>query len=293
MSALRALHHLVRSEVDEALTVAPHGVTAESDQTVPGYVLARHILGTSYVVDERPAEAVPVLDDAWQRSRHGQFPPILGLQTACSLALALYQTGRYGDAQRVCDQSAAAVRIVERAWGDAAALGIARLIMVRGLLSLRAGELAEAQGLLRRAVALSHVWGLPSQIVLALTALAEVELAAGDLGRARAAVADARDLVAAEPVWSFAVRELDEVDVRVGRGAVRAVRRPGGLVDDLTDRELSVLRMLTGTASQREIGAALFLSINTVKGYAKSLYRKLDATTRQEAVERARSLGLI
>jgi DNA-binding CsgD family transcriptional regulator len=53
------------------------------------------------------------------------------------------------------------------------------------------------------------------------------------------------------------------------------------------------LRMLPGTASQREIGAALYLSINTVKGYAKSLYRKLDATTRHEAVERARELNLI
>ena len=51
--------------------------------------------------------------------------------------------------------------------------------------------------------------------------------------------------------------------------------------------------MLTGTANQREIGAALFLSINTVKGYAKSLYRKLDVTTRQEAVERARALSLV
>jgi ATP/maltotriose-dependent transcriptional regulator MalT len=44
---------------------------------------------------------------------------------------------------------------------------------------------------------------------------------------------------------------------------------------------------------QREIGSALFLSINTVKGYAKSLYRKLDVTTRQEAVERGRALNLI
>ena len=64
------------------------------------------------------------------------------------------------------------------------------------------------------------------------------------------------------------------------------------LVEDLTERELSILRMLTGTANQREIGAALFLSINTVKGYAKSLYRKLDVTTRQEAVERGRALSL-
>jgi len=51
--------------------------------------------------------------------------------------------------------------------------------------------------------------------------------------------------------------------------------------------------MLPGPATQREIGAALYLSINTVKGYTKALYRKLDVATRQEAVARARELGLI
>ena len=46
-------------------------------------------------------------------------------------------------------------------------------------------------------------------------------------------------------------------------------------------------------ATQREIGDQLFLSVNTVKGYTKSLYRKLGASSRQEAVARARSLGLV
>jgi DUF1680 family protein len=50
---------------------------------------------------------------------------------------------------------------------------------------------------------------------------------------------------------------------------------------------------LQGAASQREIGSALFLSINTVKAYNKSLYRKLGVASRQEAVATARVLGLI
>ena len=179
-----------------------------------------------------PRRRYPVLDDAWQRSRHGQFSPILGLQTACSLALALYQTERYGDAQRVCDQSAAAVRDRRAGLGDAAALGIARLVDdPRTPSPCAPATSAEAQRLLRRAVVLSHVWGLSSQIVLALTGLAEAELAAGEVGRARAAVAEARELVAAEPIWRFAVRGLDEIDVRVGRGAIRAARRPQVLLD--------------------------------------------------------------
>ena len=65
------------------------------------------------------------------------------------------------------------------------------------------------------------------------------------------------------------------------------------MLEELTDRELSILRAMQGTASQREIGQSLFLSINTVKAYSKSLYRKLGVGTRQDAVATARELGLI
>jgi LuxR family maltose regulon positive regulatory protein len=61
----------------------------------------------------------------------------------------------------------------------------------------------------------------------------------------------------------------------------------------LTDRELAILRVLPGAATQREIGRAMFLSVNTVKAYNKSLYRKLGVASRQEAVTAARDLGLI
>jgi LuxR family transcriptional regulator, maltose regulon positive regulatory protein len=37
----------------------------------------------------------------------------------------------------------------------------------------------------------------------------------------------------------------------------------------------------------------MYLSINTVKGYTKSLYRKLDVVTRADAVRRGHELGLI
>jgi len=51
--------------------------------------------------------------------------------------------------------------------------------------------------------------------------------------------------------------------------------------------------LLPGSATQREIGRAMFLSVNTVKAYNKSLYRKLGVASRQEAVAAARDLGLI
>ena len=63
--------------------------------------------------------------------------------------------------------------------------------------------------------------------------------------------------------------------------------------EELSDRELAVLRLLRTDLSQREIGEALFVSFNTVKTHVKSIYRKLDVATRTDAVARARELDLL
>jgi DNA-binding CsgD family transcriptional regulator len=60
----------------------------------------------------------------------------------------------------------------------------------------------------------------------------------------------------------------------------------------LTSRELTLVELLPTHLSYAEMGERLFLSVNTVKSNLKSLYRKLDATTRAEAVEASRRAGL-
>ena len=67
----------------------------------------------------------------------------------------------------------------------------------------------------------------------------------------------------------------------------------GKPLEPLTDRERSNLRALRGPLSARDIGAELYLSINTVKSYTKSLYRKLGVVTRADAVRRGHELGLV
>ena len=66
-----------------------------------------------------------------------------------------------------------------------------------------------------------------------------------------------------------------------------------GQLEELSDRELSVLRMMSGNLSQREMGNQLFISFNTVKTHSKNIYRKLGVTGRSEAVTRARQLDLL
>lgn len=62
---------------------------------------------------------------------------------------------------------------------------------------------------------------------------------------------------------------------------------------DLTAREVQVLRLLTGLMSAREIADTLYVSHNTVKTQIRSIYRKLGAGSRSEAIARGRELGVI
>ncbi len=72
-----------------------------------------------------------------------------------------------------------------------------------------------------------------------------------------------------------------------------ASNEPPLVVDRLSEREREVLRLLAGMLSTAEIAAEMYISVNTVKTHLKSIYRKLSADHRGEAVRRARQLHLI
>jgi two-component system response regulator DesR len=61
---------------------------------------------------------------------------------------------------------------------------------------------------------------------------------------------------------------------------------------ELSGREREVLALIAAGSTNREIAVALHLSPHTVKGHTSSLYRKLEAKNRAEAVQRAQRLGL-
>ena len=65
------------------------------------------------------------------------------------------------------------------------------------------------------------------------------------------------------------------------------------LVEALSERELSVLHLLSEGKTNQEIAGEMFLSINTVKSHLKNIYGKLDASNRREAVTQARIRSLL
>jgi len=65
------------------------------------------------------------------------------------------------------------------------------------------------------------------------------------------------------------------------------------LVELLSQRELEVLRLIAQGLSNREISKRLFLALDTVKGHNRRIFGKLSVQRRTEAVEKARSLGIL
>jgi len=65
------------------------------------------------------------------------------------------------------------------------------------------------------------------------------------------------------------------------------------LTEPLSDRERDVLRLLPTLLRTPEIAGELFVSVNTVKTHVKSIYRKLDVSSRRDAVARGRELRVI
>jgi two-component system response regulator DesR len=61
----------------------------------------------------------------------------------------------------------------------------------------------------------------------------------------------------------------------------------------LSEREREVLELIAAGSTNREIAEQLFLSPHTVKEHTSTLYRKLHARNRAEAVQRAQRMGLL
>lgn len=61
----------------------------------------------------------------------------------------------------------------------------------------------------------------------------------------------------------------------------------------ISKRELEVLELIVTGKSNEEIAEALFVSLNTIKTHTANLYQKLEAKRRTQAIEKAKSLGIL
>jgi LuxR family transcriptional regulator, maltose regulon positive regulatory protein len=159
----------------------------------------------------------------------------------------------------------------------------------RGRVRLRRGEPQLAEADFSRAVELSRRRAAAIEVAFALVELARARTRAGAARRAAADIDAARRTIQGCADPGTVATSLERAAMALRRGG------PGGQAteEDLTDRELDVLRLLGSELSQREIGDTLYVSLNTVKTHTRGIFRKLDASNREEAVSKAHELGLL
>ncbi|WP_433788904.1 LuxR C-terminal-related transcriptional regulator [Actinoplanes sp. CA-252034] len=178
-------------------------------------------------------------------------------------------------------------------------------VLARAALLLARGEPAAAHELARTIADASR-----TRVPIALDAwlmLAMLSAGRDDAAAARDSLRRALRLAAAEScrrpvnqVWGE-LRRLLRDDDRLAQQyrSLGAPVRPGTatadpvVVEQLSKRELDVLRGMAEMLPTEEIAASMYVSVNTVKTHVRSILRKLSASRRNEAVRRARALRLL
>ena len=146
------------------------------------------------------------------------------------------------------------------------------------------GRVEEALAPLERCIDLVRA-GRSSMLALALVELAAALRATGRRRSANNARAEAAAVIGS-------LNDPGELPERLGV-LTQGWKNGGGRGSALTERERTILRMLKGTLSERDIGRELYLSRNTIHSHTMSIYRKLGVSSRAAAIRQAERARLI
>jgi LuxR family transcriptional regulator, maltose regulon positive regulatory protein len=267
----------MRADAELALTLIP----VDSLWRAPAQLLAgiSHLLaGDLDVADDLLAEAVEVAKDT-------------GATVAATVALAeraILAIGRqdWRDAEILVEQARSVVNMAHlEAFATSVVLYAAgaRVAIHHGKVDQADHDLARAQQLRPQA---THA--LPYYAVQARLELIRAYLALTDVASARTVLREVDDLLRWRPDLGTLPDQADQLRSQLDHlgGAVIGT-------GSLTIAERRLLPLLPTHHSFREIGQHLHLSQHTVKSQALSIYRKLGASSRGQAVQRARTLGLL
>jgi LuxR family maltose regulon positive regulatory protein len=255
----------------------------ETDPASPWYALAHvSFAGALYWTGEFELAAVHA-----EEARLGKAAiSIVSMLSSGIMALLAVEAGRRVQAEELARAShdiATDPRLAHTAQSSFGHLAMGAALAAQGKLDEARNELEQALRVRQRWTGLS-----PWPTVEIMLRLAPVLADLGDRTRAAALLDEVRQVLRSRPDGADAqLARLAELERRL---AHRSLAAPG---EPITEREQEVLRLLQGTLSLRDIGRELYLSPNTIKTHTRALYRKLGVSDRQDAVAKARELGLI
>ena len=267
-------------DVGRMLTSARRAFEFEANRDSPWRTTVHVLLGFALVRSARFEEArEPLLLGAELASKLGLWMDAVGARTL--LGRVELETGNPDGAERY---ARAAIDVAdEQGLGGTPTFAYAQSIL--GLILVRRGDPAAGAEELEQALPAIRALGEPLSIAESLLTLAQARRAVGQRAEA---VALQREAVAI--IESLHDPGASLVAMRRSWPAGGRGRRPS---DQVSKRELEVLRAMAKGASKREAADQLFVSYNTVHSHVRSLYQKLDAHSLTEAITRARELGLM
>jgi LuxR family maltose regulon positive regulatory protein len=252
----------------------------------PYLIAATGIRGIAALLAGDAAGAEVMLSEAvaaWERHGGAHVAAVMCLAQLATLAMDRGDWTLAASHARRARSIAMAHGLDEQAPGAAADAVNARVALHHGAIEQARSDATHARRLRMLLTA-----AVPHIAIRVRLDLIRVDLALGDGGGARTLLTEVREILARCPEMGTLVEETADLERRVAQ-------LRGGVVgaSTLTLAELRLLPLLTTHLSFREIGERLFVSQNTVKTQAISIYRKLDATSRSEAVARATAMGLL
>jgi LuxR family transcriptional regulator, maltose regulon positive regulatory protein len=241
--------------------------------------------GIAHLLDGRADRADPILARVVDVAGHHGATPAASAALAERAIIAMDRR-RWDEAGRLADRALAALRA-----GHLDGYALAALVRtVAARAALHRGDAERAHAHLAQAMPLRPLLtsAMPHRSVQTLTEMARVYLGLDDVAGARAALRQADEVVRQRPnlgVLPGQVAGLKAALDGLGLGRLGA--------SSLTAAELRLLPLLSTHLSLLEIGERLYLSRNTVKSQAVSIYRKLGVSSRSQAMQRVRELGLL
>ena len=241
--------------------------------------------GLSYLLEDDPAQAEPILARALDVSAHVGAPPLtaLILVQQCSLAA---RRNSWAEATSLAERAAAILQAVnlDDYWTSALVYAWAARA------ALHQGNGSQGRFYLGRASRLRPLltYMLPVVSVQALLEMTRCYIKLADRAGAAAVLTQAHGILQQRPDLGILPAQADRLQAKLATVEARAAGPSA-----LTAAELRLLPLLSTHLPVSEIAAELFLSPHTVKSEMKSIYRKLGATTRTQAVTRSRELGLL
>jgi LuxR family maltose regulon positive regulatory protein len=172
-----------------------------------------------------------------------------------------------------------------RSWlGAHAAAALGSVLAAEGALAQAERELTHAERFFRDELPSVHQAWLLLELGRVRVRRGRLETAEDAIRAAHGALSELRDVGRVSELATAVEDELATAKRRAGGGAI---------LEQLSEAELAVLRLLESDLSAPQIAARMFLSPNTVRSHTRSIYRKLAVNSRADAVARANTLGLI